>query len=486
MATSSETSSYVDDSDPPSEATKLKFSMMKQHIELYYQNLEWRERERKQRYLALEARIEREKMSKPVAQQVREEHYKKERAYTKSRRIRLSKDDFETVRLIGRGAYGEVKVVRKKDTQEIFAMKKLKKSVMMQKDQMAHVRTERDIMATANNIWVTTLYYSFQDVKNLYFVMEYLAGGDMMSLLIKQDTFRESEAKFYVAEIVMAIESIHNMAYTHRDLKPDNILLDASGHLKLSDFGLSAPYHTGKITSPFRPEDIDPGKMQGSSSVSEKVASWKKNRRELLHSTVGTPDYIAPEVIEKKEGYGPECDWWSLGVIMFEMLYGYPPFASDTTQEVYHKILHWEQFLYYPDDVSVSPEALDLMRRLMADRVHRIGTGGSEEIKHHPWFADINWSRLQNMTPPFIPQITSPVDTSNFDDFQEELDDDAVSSDGSSLSSSAPENYFPGFTYKRFTGNTTRKQRMKFSGELSTAYERRESVSSFTTYDTDY
>lgn len=184
---------------------------------------------------------------------------------------------------------------------------------MIYKNQLGHVRAERDVLSMANCPWVVELKYSFQDEKHLYLVMEFLSGGDFMTLLIKKDIIPERDAKFYLAEIVLAIESLHKMNYIHRDLKPDNILIDDNGHLKLSDFGLCK--HMGQhyeMAVPYNP-----------------AAKPEASRRQLAYSTVGTPDYIAPEVFSQK-GYNELVDWWSVGVILFEMVIGFPPFYSDT------------------------------------------------------------------------------------------------------------------------------------------------------------
>ena len=184
---------------------------------------------------------------------------------------------------------------RWKDKGELVAVKKLRKNEMIGRNQIDHVKSEVSILSQAESPWVVELKCSFQDDKYLYLVMEYLPGGDLMSLLMKKESLPEDEAKFYMAEMVLAVESVHKLNFIHRDIKPDNILIDRQGHIKLSDFGLCAKY------------EIKPGFQQTG------------NRRARLHSTVGTPDYIAPEIFEEG-GYTEIVDWWSLGIILYEML----------------------------------------------------------------------------------------------------------------------------------------------------------------------
>lgn len=199
--------------------------------------------------------------------------------------------------MIGKGAFGEVHLCRWKEKGELVAIKKLRKNEMIDRNQIQHVKAEVDVLSVATSPWVVELKCSFKDEKYLYLVMEYLPGGDLMSLLVKKDTLSEDEARFYMAEMVLAVESVHKLNYTHRDLKPDNILIDKNGHIKLSDFGLCARYEMN-----LQPYQVD-----------------KNKRRARLYSTVGTPDYIAPEVFDDA-GYTEVVDWWSLGVILYEML----------------------------------------------------------------------------------------------------------------------------------------------------------------------
>lgn len=303
---------------------------------------------------------------------------------------------------------------------------------------MAHIKSERDLLAASESPWAVQLYYSFQDANYLYLILEYLPGGDMMSLLIRFDVFHEAMARHYIAECVLAIESVHSLGFIHRDLKPDNILFDAQGHIKLSDFGLSTGFHPthdtlyyrrllrgqGKKSNAGSDGDVDQTfpkirlDKDGPSSAAapadqDVIGTWKRNRRALAYSTVGTPDYIAPEVFSSK-GYGKECDWWSLGTILYEMLVGYPPFVAESYAETYQKISKWRESLRFPPEVFVSPAAEHFIRRLLCDAEHRLGRHGAAEVKSHPFFAGIDWETLRSTIAPWIPQLKSMADTSNF------------------------------------------------------------------------
>jgi len=212
------------------------------------------------------------------------------------------------------------------------------KADMIKKNQMAHVRAERDVLSVAKSDWIVELKCSFQDEKYLYLVMEFLQGGDLMTLLMQKDILTEDEARFYIAETILAVENVHTLQYIHRDLKPDNLIIGKDGHVKLSDFGLSKHVELktgGMTTEKIRPE-AEPAPMMQSQdsrlSAMNKILQAKrqdyKNKRVLAHTMVGTPDYIAPEVFGKC-GYNETVDWWSVGAILFEMLVGYPPFYSE-------------------------------------------------------------------------------------------------------------------------------------------------------------
>ncbi|MBA0852844.1 hypothetical protein Goshw_010364, partial [Gossypium schwendimanii] len=322
-----------------------------------------------------------------------------------------------------------------------------------------HVKAERNLLAEVDSNCIVKLYFSFQDDDFLYLIMEYLPGGDMMTLLMRKDILSDDEARFYVAETVLAIESIHRHNYIHRDIKPDNLLLDRYGHLRLSDFGLCKPLDCSTLQEQdFSGANINEGTENDERSAApkrtqqEQLEHWQKNRRMLAYSTVGTPDYIAPEVLLKK-GYGMECDWWSLGAIMFEMLVGYPPFYSDDPMTTCRKIVNWKNHLKFPEEANLSSEAEDLINKLLCNVNQRLGSNGADEIKAHPWFEGVDWDRIYQMDAAFIPEVNDELDTQNFEKFDESENPVRKPSSKSGpwrkMLSSKDLN-FVGYTYKNF------------------------------------
>uniref|UniRef100_A0A3Q4H2I5 Rho-associated protein kinase 2 n=1 Tax=Neolamprologus brichardi TaxID=32507 RepID=A0A3Q4H2I5_NEOBR len=311
------------------------------------------------------------------------------------RDLQMKSEDFDRVKVIGRGAFGEVQLVRHKASQKVYAMKLLSKFEMIKRSDSAFFWEERDIMAFSNSPWVVQLCSAFQDDHYLYMVMEYMPGGDLVNLTSTYDV-PEKWAKFYTAEVVMALDAIHSMGFIHRDVKPDNMLLDRLGHLKLADFG----------------------------------TCMKMDSTGMVHcdTAVGTPDYISPEVLKSQGGdgyYGRECDWWSVGVFIYELLVGDTPFYADSLVGTYSKIMDHKNSLNFPDDVEISNNAKNIICAFLTDREVRLGRNGVEEIKRHPFFKNDQWTfdTIRDTVAPVVPELSSDIDTSNFDEIEDDKGD---------------------------------------------------------------
>ncbi|XP_068593497.1 rho-associated protein kinase 2-like isoform X3 [Cebidichthys violaceus] len=315
-----------------------------------------------------------------------------EKTASQLRELQVKLEDFEKVKLIGRGAFGEVQLVRHKASQKVYAMKQLTKFEMIKRSDSAFFWEERHIMAFSNSPWVVQLCCAFQDDRHLYMVMEFMPGGDLVTLTMNYD-IPEKWARFYIAEVVLALNTIHSMGFIHRDVKPDNMLLDQHGHLKLADFG----------------------------------TCMKMDSTGMVHcdTAVGTPDYISPEVLQSQGGdgyYGRECDWWSVGVFIYELLVGETPFYAESLVGTYGKIMNHKNTLIFPDDVAMSQDAKDLICAFLADRKVRLGRTGVDEIKCHPFFKNDQWTfdNIRETVAPVVPELNGDIDTSNFDDIEDD------------------------------------------------------------------
>ncbi|KAK8601190.1 hypothetical protein V6N13_059087 [Hibiscus sabdariffa] len=403
-----------------SPVTRQKAAAAKQFIENHYKNYLQGLHERKERRRALQRRAEEAQVSSEEQEEMMRNLERKETEYMRLQRRKVGIDDFEQLTVIGKGAFGEVRLCRAKNTGEIFAMKKLKKSEMLSRGQVEHVRSERNLLAEVDSRCIVKLFYSFQDSDFLYLIMEYLPGGDIMTLLMREDILSEDVARFYVAESILAIHSIHQHNYIHRDIKPDNLILDKNGHLKLSDFGLCKPLDDKYSTILLEDEDLtsqdaSEAEIQSGSErppwlmPKEQLQQWKRNRRALAYSTVGTLDYMAPEII------------------------------------------NWRACLKFPEEPKISAEAKDLICHLLCDVETRLGTRGVEELKAHPWFKDVQWEKLYEIEAAYKPTVTGDLDTQNFEKFPE------IDGPPSSIPEVGPwrkmltskDNNFIGFTFKK-------------------------------------
>lgn len=324
---------------------------------------------------------------------------------------RTSIDDFEIIKPISRGAFGRVFLAKKRTTGDLFAIKVLKKADMIRKNAVESILAERDILISVRNPFVVRFFYSFTCRENLYLVMEYLNGGDLYSLLRNLGCLDEDVARVYIAEVVLALEYLHSLRVVHRDLKPDNLLIAHDGHIKLTDFGLSK---VGLINST---DDLSGPAVSGTSLLEEDepelTVSEHQRERRKKRSAVGTPDYLAPEIL-LGTGHGTTADWWSVGVILFELIVGIPPFNAEHPQTIFDNILNrnipWPRV---PDEMS--PEAQDIINRLLTeDPNQRLGARGASEVKQHIFFKDINWDTLARQKAAFVPASESALDTSYF------------------------------------------------------------------------
>lgn len=290
---------------------------------------------------------------------------------------RVCLDDFEIVGLLARGAYGEVFVARRGDA--VYAIKRVLKETAVQQPFTALFMAEKELMVDARgSTWLLHAHWTFQDEEAVYYVTDFLPGGDFMGYLVRQERVTEHEVRFYGAEIVAALEELHGLGYVHRDLKPENMLIDASGHIRLADFGSCARMADGRVR---------------------------------CRATVGTPDYVSPEVLcgtGCEVEYGCEVDLWALGVVLYEMLYEAPPFYSETLQETYDRISGIDLRL----PAHGSAEFRDLVARLLCRREERLSLEG---VKAHAFFADTDWESLRRRPPPFVPRVAGDADMSNFE-----------------------------------------------------------------------
>ncbi|XP_063725825.1 uncharacterized protein LOC134853831 isoform X2 [Symsagittifera roscoffensis] len=438
-------------------ANAYKF-YMEQHMESVMSFPLQREKRRHQ--------VEQESIGSSDKDEMLGSFHKHESNLLRRRRCKVSIDDFREIDQLGVGGFGEVKLVRSAEDAQLYAMKVLNKRHILKKNQAGHVRAERDILAQADNEWVVKLFLSFQDKHNLYLLMEFIPGGDLMSLLIKKDYFPEPMARFYTAEMILAIQYVHELGFIHRDIKPDNILIDKEGHIKLTDFGLctgfkwthsSKYYQNGKLQDDnFEMDDEEWEKMvqqecnccTDNNTTADNTQPNKSNalhginceqenggadgtneckrvkpldrykrlqrHRCLAHSLVGTPNYIAPELLMKVP-YDKSCDWWSVGVILYEMVLGRPPFCAETPADTQYRVLNWKKYLRIPRDIiPISHNCVDFIQHICRDQRNRLGSRSVDELKNHPFLSCLPFEELRTTVAPYIPEIKHEMDTQHF------------------------------------------------------------------------
>ncbi|KAL8817225.1 MAG: hypothetical protein Q9223_003906 [Gallowayella weberi] len=443
---------------------------------------------------------------------------------------------------------------------DVYAMKVIRKSDMLRNSQEGHLRAERDfLVASEKSRWVVPLIASFQDINNLYLVMEYMVGGDFLGLLFRKDVLREKKARWYVAEMILCVEEAHRLHWIHRDVKPDNFLISASGHLKISDFGLAFDGHWTHDQSFFNNhrqslmetlgitvegDSLDrkegaqvaagmamanavngrkgrrPTPQADGPGDNEQILQWRNRcgNRKLARSVVGTSQYMAPEVI-RGELYDGRCDWWSIGIILYECLYGYTPFVCENRHDTKIKILNNATTLKFPSDKDIdrkekiSYEAMDLINSLLQEKEHRLcskqyrqndyqlarlGPGhlistradkhsqdyqghfvyadDASDIKSHSFFHGLSWERLHLSRPPFVPDVKGRDDTKYFDEEEPVSDVDDASTMSSRIDhgayAEAPRNVAAAILHTQFDGahglqTTTIARRVGDDGSLS-------------------
>ena len=336
-------------------------------------------------------------------EEIKKNLFKKIGKYAEISHRKIMANEFEILSEIGKGGFGKVRLCRNIKTNQCYAMKKLKFDLLINKAQLFHINTEKNIMSlNDNNIWKAKLNYSFINNGYLYFIMDYYPGGDLLNYMYEKDILTEEEARFYIAEIILGVDSLHKNNCIHRDIKPDNIFIDQNGHLKIGDFGLSIlstnvsfPY-----TYKWRP------KWNNYNIYNNQD---EENYNYLIGmSNVGSLLYVSPEIIEKKI-YGAEVDWWSVGIIFYEMLIGFPPFFSkyDSPKETGLKIKNFKKYLQIPKEKeeNISQEAKQLIFDFLCEREKRLGKNGIDEIKKHIFFKNFDWDNVRDMVPPFIPKL---------------------------------------------------------------------------------
>lgn len=308
----------------------------------------------------------------------------------KREKVIFNADDFAMSATLGTGTFGRVRLVKHQPSEKFYAMKIMKKSEILRLKQLEHIKSEVQLLSKIQHPFIINLVGHFQDEKRLYLVLDYVQGGELFSYLRRSGRLSDDASRFYIAQLVLAFAYLHRMNIIYRDLKPENLLIASNGSMKITDFGFA------------------------------------KEVEDRTWTLCGTPEYLAPEVIQSK-GHGKAVDWWAMGVLLFEMLAGYPPFFDENPFGIYQKILAGK--VEYPRHFD--PKARDLIKKLLvADRSKRLGClkNGSEDVSRHKYFAKIDWAALYNqeVTAPYVPQIGSAGDHQNFDTYPDSPMDTAI------------------------------------------------------------
>lgn len=425
--------------------TFVKSEATKRYLSASWESMFSEKKERDERTHSFKEHLKKSKVSSRTKKKMKRQFSSTETTLTRMKRQRLSVKYFPKIKLIGRGSFGEIWLVQSNlslDKDQYYAMKCINKLNILISEQAESATSERILLSSIDNPWVVKLHYSFQDPEMLYLVLEFAQGGDLFSLLRRRTYFTEDIARFYLAEIAIAIDSVHRLGFVHRDIKPDNILLTTSGHVKLADFGLSTRFEKRDVSFLNVLEQIR-NILVGTDSSDD----YHTNSSEKPNNMVGTLDYMAPEVIVEDE-YDSRCDWWSLGIIAYEMLYGLTPFESPSPTETALKIVRFSKNISFPAVPKVSDNAIDLLKRLICKQEDRLTYSG---IVSHPFFEGFDWDHILDQNGPITLPVTCATDLSWFEEPQ-----DVPSQELSSTSSCICENQsdlmkyaFLGFTFKK-------------------------------------
>ncbi|GAA6029026.1 hypothetical protein JCM8097_001558 [Rhodosporidiobolus ruineniae] len=354
----------------------------------------------------------------------------RERVLLRKRRTKLKLEAFHIVTQVGQGGYGEVYLARHKETNQVVALKKMKKRTLAKMDEIRHVLVERDILASTSSPWLVRLLYAFQDPEHVFLAMDFIAGGDFRTLLNNSGVLKEEHARFYISEMFMAVNELHKLGYIHRDLKPENFLIDPTGHIKLTDFGLAAgALNPGKIEHlKHKLDEVADSPLIFRSTIEMKslYKSIRMADARYADSVVGSPDYMAIETL-RGQSYSYSVDYWSLGCILFEFLAGFPPFSGATADETWTNLKNWARVLrrpHYdrPEDriFNLSDEGWDAITCLINHKERRMSS--LDQVKAHSFFRGVDWPSLRDRKAPFIPALDSEIDAGYFDDFSSEAD----------------------------------------------------------------